>query len=40
MNGFEITLILIVARVVLPFCFVLFLGEWVRRREAKYKFSS
>lgn len=40
MNGFEITLILIVARLVLPFCFILLLGEWLWRREEKYKFNS
>jgi hypothetical protein len=35
MNGFEIPLVLIVARLVLPFALVLLLGEWLHRREAK-----
>jgi hypothetical protein len=35
MNGFEIPLILIVIRLVLPLALVLLLGEWLHRREAK-----
>jgi hypothetical protein len=36
MNGFEIPLILIVIRLVLPIASVLLLGEWLHRREAKF----
>jgi hypothetical protein len=36
MIGFDVILILIVTRVVLPVGILLFLGEWVRRREANY----
>ena len=39
MNGFELILILIAARLVLPLGLVLLLGEWLHRREAKHKFS-
>jgi hypothetical protein len=39
MNGFELTLILIAARFLLPLGFVLLLGEWLHRREAKHNYS-
>ncbi len=36
MNGSEIIFVLFVARVVIPFGLLLFVGEWVRRRDVNY----
>lgn len=36
MNGFEIFLILLLTRLVLPFGVLLLVGEWIRKREIHY----
>ena len=36
MNGFDVILILVVMRLALPVCILLFAGELVRRHDVKY----
>ena len=36
MNGFEVFTTLLLTRLIIPFGMLLFIGEWLRRREAKY----
>jgi hypothetical protein len=36
MFGIEVTLTLILFRIILPIGWMLLLGEWVRRRETQY----
>ena len=36
MSGFEIVLIMMLVRLILPLGLILWFGEWVRRRERQY----
>ena len=36
MNGLEIVLLLFVARLVIPFGVLIWVGEWLRRKESNY----
>lgn len=36
MNGIEIVITLVLARIVFPFGLILLIGEWIRRYEARY----
>ena len=36
MNGSEIILLLFVIRLVIPFCFLMLVGEWLHRKESNY----
>jgi len=36
MIGLDVFLVLLIARLILPACLLLFLGEWMRRRDAGY----
>ena len=36
MNGSEIILLLFVVRIIIPFGFLMLIGEWLRRKESNY----
>jgi len=38
MNGSEIVILLFAIRILIPFGLLMLIGEWARRREARYWF--